>query len=55
MHFLTELQNTDVSVTLLKSDSTTDGLTTMFIILGTNKQTNDAFAVELVFGIVIGG
>ena len=27
IHFLTELQNTEVSVTLLKSDSTTDALT----------------------------
>ena len=38
MHFLKELQNTEVSVTLLRSDSSTDALTAIFIILGTNKQ-----------------
>ena len=38
MHFLTELQNTEVSVTLLKSESTTDALTAIFIIFGKSKQ-----------------
>ena len=51
MHFLTELQKTEVSVTLLKSHSTTDTLTAIFIILGTNKQTKEALAVKSVFGI----
>ena len=54
MHFLAEFQNTQVSVTLLKSDSATDALTAIFIILGTNKK-KEAFAAEPVFGIVIGG
>ena len=51
MHFSTELQNTEVSITLLKSDPTTDALTAIFISLG----TKEAFSVESVFGIVIGG
>ena len=38
MHFLTELRNTEVSVSLLKSNYTTDALATIFMILGTNKQ-----------------
>ena len=33
MHFLTKLQNTEVSVTSLKSDSTADALTAIFIFL----------------------
>ena len=32
MHFLTELQNTEVFATLLKRDFTTDAVTTIFII-----------------------
>ena len=32
MYFLTELQNTDLSVTFLKNDSTTDALTAAFMI-----------------------
>ena len=55
MDFLTEFQNTEVSVTLLKSDSTTDTLTAIFIILETNKQTKEAFEAESAFGIVING
>ena len=35
--FLTELQNTEVSVTLLKSDCTTDTLTAISKILGAYK------------------
>ena len=34
--FTTNLQNAEVSVTLLKSDSTTDALTAIFKILGRN-------------------
>ena len=37
LDFLTELQNAEVSVALLKSDSITDGLSPIFKILGTNK------------------
>ena len=37
LDFLTELQNTEVSVTLLNSDSTTDALLATLEILGTNK------------------
>ena len=37
LDFLTELQNTEVSVTLLKSDCTTDALTAISKILGAYK------------------
>ena len=37
LDFLTELQNTEVSVTLLKSDFTTDALTAISKILGAYK------------------
>ena len=37
MDFSTEFQNKEVSVTLPKSDSTTDAVTAIFTILGTNK------------------
>ena len=37
LDFLTELQNTEVSVTLLKGDSTTDALTAISKILGVYK------------------
>ena len=37
LDFLTELQNTEVSVTLLKSDCTTDALTAILKILGAYK------------------
>ena len=37
LDFLTELQNTEVSVTLLKSDCTTDALTAILKILGEYK------------------
>ena len=38
LDFLTELQNTEVSVTLLKSDFTTDALTAISKILGACKR-----------------
>ena len=37
LDFLTELQNTEVSVTLMKSDCTTDALTAISKILGAYK------------------
>ena len=37
LDFLTELQNTEVSVTLIKSDCTTDALTAISKILGAYK------------------
>ena len=37
LDFLTELQNTEVSVTLTKSDCTTDALTAILEILGAYK------------------
>ena len=37
LDFLAELQNTEVFVTLLKSNSTTDALPSILKILGTNK------------------
>ena len=37
LDFLTELQNTEVSVTLIKSDCTTDALTAISEILGAYK------------------
>ena len=37
LDFLAELQNTEVSVTLLKSDCTTDALTAISKILGAYK------------------
>ena len=49
LNFSTELQNAEVSVTLLKSSSTTDALSAILKILGTNKET---LAVESVFGMV---
>ena len=39
LDFLTELQNTEVSVTLLKSDCTTGALTAVSKILGAYKGT----------------
>ena len=48
----TELENAEASVTLLKSDSTTDALPAILKILGASKGNT---AVESVFGIVIGG
>ena len=39
MHFLKELQNTEFFFTLLKSDSTTDALAAIFIILGNKGST----------------
>ena len=50
--FSTELQNSEVSVTLLKSDSTADPLPAILKILGTSKGNT---CVESVFFIVIGG
>ena len=50
--FSTELQNAEVSLTLLKCDSTTDALPAILKFLRTNKGT---LAVESFFGIVIGG
>ena len=50
--FSTELENAEVSVTLLKSDSNTDALPAILKIPGTNKETLE---VKSVFGIVIGG
>ena len=50
LHFSTESQNTEVSVTLLKSDSTTDALPAWKF----SEQTRETFAVESVFGIVLG-
>ena len=53
LDFLTELQNPQVSVTLLKSDSTTDALQA---ILKFSKQTKEIFAVESVFELLeVGG
>ena len=37
LDFLTELQNAEVSVALLKSDSITDAVPAILKILGTNK------------------
>ena len=37
LDFLLELQNAEVSVILLKSDSTTDALPVILKIIGTNK------------------
>ena len=37
LDFSTELQNAEVSVTLLKSDSTTDAVPAILKVLGTNK------------------
>ena len=45
-----ELQNAEVSITLLKSDSTTDALPAFLKIF----RTKETPAVESVFGIVIG-
>ena len=50
--FSTELQNAEVSLILLKSDSTTDALPAILKFLRTNKET---LVMESVFGIVIGG
>ena len=52
LDFLAESQNTEVSVTLLKSDWTTDALTAISKILGAYKGNT---CVESVFAIVIGG
>ena len=49
LDFSTELQNPGVSVTLLKSDSTTDALQA---ILKFPKQTKEIFAVESVFELL---
>ena len=49
LDFSTELQNPEVSVTLLKSDSTTDALQA---ILKFSKQTKEIFAVESVFELL---
>ena len=38
LHFLKELQNTEVSVTLLKIDCTTDALTAISKTLGAYKE-----------------
>ena len=46
LDFSTELQNPEVSVTLLKSDSITD---TLQPILTFSKQTKEILAVESVF------
>ena len=51
LDFSTEWQNAEDSVTLLKSDATTDALPAILKILGT-KET---FTVESVFDRVIGG
>ena len=51
LDFLTELQNTEVSVILLESDCNTDALTAILKILRAYKET---LAVESVFAIVIG-
>ena len=51
LDFSTEWQNAEDSVTLLKSDATTDALSAILKILGT-KET---FTVESVFDRVIGG
>ena len=50
LDFLTVLQNAEVFVTLLKSDSTTDALPAIFKILGTNKGNTCG---GIVFSIVI--
>ena len=52
LDFLTELQNTEVSVTLLKSDCITDALTAISKILGAYKGHTCGGSV---FTIVIGG
>ena len=50
LDFLTELQNTEVPVTLLKSDCTTDALTA-----NSRSVQRKALVLESVFVIVIGG
>ena len=53
LDFSAELQNPEVSVILLKSDSTTDALQA---ILKFSKQTKEIFAVEPVFELLeVGG
>ena len=52
LDFLTELQYTQVSVTLLKSDCTTDALTAISKIL---RACSGNTCGESVFNIVIGG
>ena len=51
LHFWAELQNAEVSVTLLRSDSTTDTFPESFIF----EQTKETLAVESAFGTVKGG
>ena len=45
LDFSTELQNTEVSVTLLNSDPTTDALQAILKILGTTKGNTCHFLV----------
>ena len=53
LDFSTELQNPEVSVTLLKSDSTTDALQAILKFL---KKTKEILAVESVFKFLsVGG
>ena len=47
--FWTELQNPEVSVTLLKSDSTTDDLKPKIL---ETQRTKEIFAVESVFELL---
>ena len=49
LDFSTELQNPEISVTLLKSDSTTD---TLQAILKFSKQTKEIFVVESDFELL---
>ena len=51
LDFSTELQNSEVSVTLLKSDSSTDALSAILKFF----RTKETIAAESVFGIIIGG
>ena len=52
--FLTESQNTEVSVTLLIKECITDALTAILKILGAYKG-NTCVGLESVFAIIIGG
>ena len=52
LDILSELQNAEVSVTLLKSDSAPDAVSAILKIL---EQTKETLVVESVFDKIVGG
>ena len=52
LDILSEMQNAEVSVTLLKSDSTLDALSAILKIL---EQAKETLVVESVFDKIVGG